>query len=143
MQHYATLVCSLLVLPLLTGCGERLSTVTGQVTLDGRPLARGPELVGTVQFVPQDGGPTATAYLDESGRYNLSSGSRKGTQPGHYLVAVSATKIISADTEGGAASGRPATPRHYANPKESGFSVDVEPGDNSFDFALVSSGRQK
>jgi hypothetical protein len=132
-------IVGLFVLSLtLVGCGERLATVTGQVTLDGQPLRGGQELAGTVQFVPDSGGATATAYLDGDGRYSLSTGSRQGTQPGRYLVAVSATKIIPAATEGGAASGRPATPRRYANPKESGFVVDVESGDNTFDFALQS-----
>lgn len=132
---------ALLFVSLLTGCGNDLASVEGQVTLNGQPLAGGPQLQGIVQFVPENGGPTATAYLDEAGRYELSSGSRRGTKPGRYLVAVSATKIIPAATPGGAASGRPATPPHYANPKESGFVADVEPGANTFDFALVANNR--
>jgi hypothetical protein len=132
-------IASLVVLlSAVVGCGDRLATVTGTVTLDGQPLRRGPELVGTVQFVPENGGVTATAYLDENGQYTLTSGSRQGTQPGRYLIAVSATKIIPADTEGGAASGRPATPRRYADPMESGFAVEVVPGRNTFDFPLSS-----
>src|SRR5262245_58900834 len=79
----------------LAGCGTDLATVGGAVTLDGRPLAGSDRLRGTVKFSPEDGhGTTAIGYLDEAGRYNLSSGSRAGVLPGKYLVTVSATEII-------------------------------------------------
>jgi hypothetical protein len=129
---------ALLVVPLL-GCGSNLASVGGTVTLDGRPLAGSDKLRGTVQFSPEGGGGTAAVgYLDENGRYNLSSGSRVGVLPGKYLVSVSATEIIPPKIPGEAPSGRLATPRQYADAKNSGFTAEVAAGSNTFDFALSS-----
>lgn len=121
------------------GCGSRLSSVTGTVTLDGRPLVGSDKLRGTVQFCPEEGrGVNAVGYLDEQGRYSLATGSQVGVLPGKYLVSVSATEIIPPKVAGEAGSGRLATPRQYANPKTSGFTADVAPGSNTFDYSLVS-----
>jgi hypothetical protein len=123
----------------LAGCGSDLATVAGNVTLDGRPLAGSEKLRGTVQFTPEAGrGATAVGYVDENGRYSLSTGSRKGVLPGKYLVAVSATEIIPPRIPGEAPGGRLVTPRRYANANESGFTADVSSGKNAFDFALSS-----
>ena len=120
------------------GCGDRLATVTGHVTLDGEPLAGGPELRGIVQFNPAGGsGVTATAYLDAEGKYRLATGSQDGIMPGPYEVAISATRIIYGQP-GEAPSGRPVTLRRYAKAKDSGFTADVAPGRNTFDFELHS-----
>jgi hypothetical protein len=124
---------------MLVGCGSNLATVNGTVTLDGRPLASTERLSAHVQFCPEGGhGTVATGYLDENGEYNLSSGSRKGVLPGRYLVSVSATEIIPPKIAGEAPSGRLASPPKYAEPKNSGFTADVTPGRNTFDFALLS-----
>ena len=129
----------LLFVLLLVGCGDRLAAVSGTVTLDGKPLESGPELSGTVQFIPEGGGGTpAIGYLDASGRYQLASGSQSGIQPGKYAVTIAASKIIPAAIPGEAAGGRPATPRKYADPRQSELQADVVPGNNTFNFALES-----
>ncbi len=121
----------------LLGCGSNLALVSGTVTLDGRPLAGSQQLRGTVQFSPEDGhGTPAVGYLDENGRYSLSSGSRVGALPGKYLVSISATEIIPPKIEGAAPSGRLATPPKYANAKNSGLTAEVTPGNNRFDYSL-------
>lgn len=130
-------VVSLLI---VAGCGERSSTVTGRVTLDGRPLAGGTDVRAMIQFAPEKGGPTAVGTLDGNGEYQLSSGSNQGLPPGSYYVTVSASQLLRGPNPGDPASGRPITPRRYANAKESGLSADVKPGSNTFDFALVSNG---
>jgi len=125
----------------VTGCGSNLATVSGTVTLDGRPLAANDRLSASVEFSPEDGhGTTAIGYLDENGKYTLSSGSRKGVMPGKYLVSISATEIIPPKIAGEAPSGRSVTPRKYAESKSSGFIADVAPGSNTFDYALASKG---
>ena len=123
----------------LVGCGSNLATVTGTVTLDGQPLAGSDKMSGTVQFSPEGGrGATAVGNLDQSGRYHLSTGSRVGVLPGKYLVSVSAVEIIPPKIAGEAGSGRLATPPRYADAKSSGFTADVAPGKNIFDYALSS-----
>ena len=123
----------------LIGCGSNLGSVSGTVTLDGKPFAGSDHLRGTVQFIPDTGhGTMASGYLDENGKYELSSGSRVGVLPGKYVVTVSAIEIIPPKIPGGAAGGKAASPARYANPKTSGFTADVVRGDNTFDFALSS-----
>jgi hypothetical protein len=123
----------------LIGCGSNLGSVSGTVTLDGKPFAGSDHLRGTVQFIPETGhGMVASGYLDESGNYELSSGSRVGVLPGKYVVTVSAIEIIPPKIPGGAAGGKAASPPRYANPQTSGFTAEVVRGHNTFDFALLS-----
>jgi len=123
----------------IIGCGSGLSSVSGTVTLDGKPLAGNDKLSGTVQFSPEAGrGATAVGNLDQNGRYHLSTGSRVGVLPGRYLVSVSAVEIIPPKVAGEAGSGRLATPPRYADAKTSGFTAEVSSGSNSFDYALLS-----
>jgi len=125
-------------LPLLMGCGSGLADVSGTVTYDGKPLAGGGDVRGTVTFARADGlGTPAVGILDENGRYELSTGAEKGAVPGAYMVAISATRVIIPEG-GGTPSGRPITPRHYASAKASRLSAEVESGSNTFDFALES-----
>jgi hypothetical protein len=121
------------------GCGNGMSEVQGTVTLDGAPLAGGSGVKATVLFQP-DGQPGASGVgiLDANGNYALMTGSQEGVPPGPYLVTVSATQIIMPKDPTGTPSGKPITPRHYADPKQSGLRAEVQPGSNRFDFALDS-----
>ena len=127
-----------IAIPWIAGCDSGLATVSGTVTLDGAPIAGGPDVRGTVTFMRADGsGTPAIGILDENGRYELSSGKKWGVPPGAYAVAIVATRIIIPEP-GATPSGRPITPRRYASAKDSGLTADVKPGDNTLDFPLVS-----
>ena len=116
-----------------------MATVSGLVTVDGQPLAGGDEVRATIYFSPEGGtGAPAIGLLDGSGAYEMSTGSKSGMQPGAYVVTISATKIIPPKEAGEAPSGKPLTSRKYADPRKSGFRVEVEPGSNTFDFDLES-----
>lgn len=123
----------------LTGCGDGLSRVSGTVTLDGSPIAVGKQMNGTVNFVREDGsGARATGYIDETGRYALTTGAKNGIEPGTYLVGIAVNQVtIPADP---AAMPQPKliTPRKYSNSRDSGLKAEVKPGKNTFDFALSS-----
>jgi hypothetical protein len=67
----------------LSGCGPRLSPVSGVVKLDGKPVSG-----ATVTFVSDDGKHTATAETDESGNFTLTHTNGPGTFPGNYKVTV-------------------------------------------------------
>src|SRR5262245_48110528 len=75
----------------LPGCGgpaEEFFPVTGQVTLDGKPLK-----VGSVSFRPDAARGNAslhhpTGEIDDQGRYTLVTVGRKGAPPGWYKVLV-------------------------------------------------------
>ncbi len=124
---------------LLTGCGGGPSSVSGNVTLDGQPLAGKDQTRVTIMFYPESGGAPAAALADEYGGYSLATGAQKGLAPGNYVVIIAATESTPA-AAGGMPGKRMITPAKYADPKQSGFHAEVKPGRNTFDFDLKSSG---
>ena len=123
----------------VSGCGNGLAHVSGQVTLDGQPLHGGNgDTRVTVQFQPTNGtGTTAIGLADENGNYTVGTGSQSGIAPGEYFVTCTAAQIVSSPT-GGAPGGRRITPEKYANAKTSGFKFTVESGRNEFNLPLAS-----
>ncbi|GDY11110.1 hypothetical protein LBMAG52_45980 [Planctomycetia bacterium] len=140
----------------LSGCGGSSSanygklsllSVSGAVTLDGKPL---PEAV--VTFDSEDG-QFSYGLTDASGRFSLQFDSVKsGAIPGKKTVRISTTrKILGLNTEeeGGGEEGRSegAAATTTARPielvpvrynKKSELSVDVSPDKTHFEFPLVS-----
>lgn len=123
-----------------------LLSVSGTVTLDGKPL---PEAVVTFDA---DDGQFSYGLTDSAGRFALRFDSVKsGVTPGKKTVRISTTrKILGLNTkdEGGEESGgegaaaKPAdtptelVPVRYN--KKSELSVEVSPNQTHFDFPLVS-----
>ena len=68
----------------LSGCGNGLAQVSGQVTLDGQPLHGGNgDIRVTVQFQPASGvGATAIGLADENGNYEIGNGLPNGNSAG-------------------------------------------------------------
>jgi hypothetical protein len=131
---------ALVAMFLLTGCGSDLASVSGTLTLDGKPLARTENTNVTIMFYPESGsGAPAAAMTDESGQYELTTGSQQGVAPGKYVVTLSASQFDPPSPEGGPPGRRFLTPVRYASPGESELRADVEPGSNTFDFDLKSS----
>ena len=81
------LFCSLCLVTFFVGCGgdsgPPLGTVTGKVTLYGKPYPK-----AIVTFSPEGGGPAATSTTDENGDYELWSTGKKGAAVGNHLVSV-------------------------------------------------------
>ncbi len=69
----------------ICGCGDGagLGTVTGQVTMDGQPLAN-----VMVTFVPIGGGNASTGVTDASGQYQLVHPAGRGAEIGTHTVRV-------------------------------------------------------
>jgi len=68
------------------GCGSKgpeLGSVTGKVTLDGKPVTN-----GLVTFKPVAGGREATGRTDANGQYELLYIDRKGALLGQHNVTV-------------------------------------------------------
>jgi hypothetical protein len=70
---------------LVSGCGKGLYTaeVTGKVTLDDKPLAK-----GDVMFHPTAGGPMAYGTIRPDGGYALRTAGSDGLIPGDYTATV-------------------------------------------------------
>ena len=123
------IVCKLVF---ILGCGSKLPTLEGNVTLDGAPLAD-----ARVVFEAPDRA-TAFAKTDAEGNYQASTGSQTGIAAGRYGVAISAYQT----KPGGSESPIPVlrTPKKFNSTETSGLTVEVQPGRNKdVNFALHTS----
>ncbi len=79
--------CSVFVVVfiVLTGCNSSdLALVKGKVTLNGKPVPN-----GTVNFIPDNPGPSATGELKPDGTYALTTNKLDdGAKPGTYKVVI-------------------------------------------------------
>lgn len=135
-SRLVTLLGLLLFPAALTGCGDGLARVSGQLTLDGEPLRAQPGKVRvSVRFQPESGvGPIAVGLADENGNYTLGTGSKTGILPGDYLVTCSASEVLTNSKS----LARELTDPKYGNPKTSGLRYTVQPGKNGFNIPLQS-----
>jgi hypothetical protein len=127
--------------PLLSGCdgtGQTGGTVTGTVTLDGRPLT-----MGLVNFYSVAGGPSALGAVNKDGTYNVQIGNDLSIPAGEYLVTVEANEL--APLEGGPGGsprpprpGKRITPDKYAKRETTDLRVTVKAGSNTIPLALKS-----
>lgn len=129
------------LLALATGCAEHEATVSGRVTLDGKPLDH-----GAVTFHPANPGAAAYGSISAGGNYVVKTGRGKGLAAGPYVVTVQAVTMESLREMKTDASGAPVestgtllTPPQYANRDASPLRVEVKPGSNSIDLELKSS----
>ncbi len=149
---------ALMALTVMAGCGgggPETQYVEGKVTLDGTPVQG-----VVVSFSPTDAnGVPAVGTTDAAGVYKLNAvGGGEiggGTAPGPYNVSFKKTTVVGAgpsehqegaeETGSGGLSAPPEVkseiPAAYGDPKTSGVSVTVKPGENKggeFDFDLKS-----
>ena len=119
---------------LITGCGgPETSTVTGAVTVDGKPLDK-----GVITFTSPDG-KTATAEI-KSGNYEAR------TSPGTNRVQISAPVVTGTRPEYNAPDAprveitEESLPERYHT--KSDLTMDVKPGRNIKDWAVESKNRK-
>ncbi len=108
---------------LLAGCspgGPEIATVTGTVTMDGKPLP-----LAAVVFIPENGRP-AGATTDDGGRYSLSfSEGRDGAIPGKNRVLITTKRDPWRDAKGEARpSAKEKVPMKYNAKSELEFVVE-------------------
>ncbi len=130
-SHFAFACAALAICCSLSGCGNGLAQVYGNVTLDGQPLHAGKgDTRVTVQLQPADGvGANAIGLADEDGNYKIATASQAGVKPGDYFVTCSVSTLGVA--------GPIADPK-YANAKTSGLKLTVQSGKNEFNIPLQS-----
>jgi hypothetical protein len=127
---------------LATGCGggstlPARGTVSGKVTLDGKPLKQGQ---GHVMFVPDatkgTKGPPAIGVTDAEGIYTLSTDREAGSEDG---AIVGFHRVRISEVPNPEKPDAPLTiPAKYGNEATSGFSFEVKPGDNPIQLDLKS-----
>jgi hypothetical protein len=114
----------------MSGCGEDaapVSTITGSVTLDGKPVT-----VGVVQFINEELGVGANAYLDDDGRYHIDTPFLTGRYGAAILPPPPPDPIMG----GPPPKGPFILPEKFASFETSGLSADLVEGRNTIDFAL-------
>jgi hypothetical protein len=141
-DHFGVLVLLALT---LAGCGDPgdnlpRQPVSGNVTLDGKPVER-----GTISFQPTSELPTAAAVAINGGQYSIARA--QGLVPGTYQVKISSTpqpapEAVSADGSP-PPPGKPTPPPKDLIPAKynssSTLSSEVKEGaSNTFDFSLES-----
>jgi len=137
-MRFVALCCSVALVSLvMSGCGgdgPELTSVKGEVTLDGSPLEG-----AVVTFNPTaEGGSPSSGTTDAGGAYELMfTYDKKGAMPGDHSVRIS--KMAPSTGEGeGEIEGEDveSLPARYNT--ETTLTATVESGGNSIDFALES-----
>ena len=125
-----------------SGCQQKPATVSGSVTLDGKPLAIASDSRGTIVFQPMSGqGSTASGLLDSSGHFRLATGASPDIAPGKYQVAISVVQLLP-KSEGAEQGARALRRQSTALSGTSGFEADVLPAANEFKFDMSSNADQ-
>jgi hypothetical protein len=126
-----------LALGLAAGCGggDRLKTytVTGKVTYKGKAVPN-----GTINFIPDGPGPSATGELQKDGTFTLKTYTAgDGAVAGKHKVVV----VALADQKDALPEARSPTPpaivpNKFTSPATSTLTADVQAKDNVIDFDL-------
>jgi hypothetical protein len=128
--HAAVLV---VLITVIAGCGgtpaEPSGTVTGKVTLNGKPFE-----LGVVTLVKPDGVPAGWAELSSTGEFRLPA----PVPVGQYRVAIGPP---DEDAPAGGPAPRldaalKAIPPKYRNEATSGLTATVKEGENTFTFEM-------
>ena len=125
--------CLSLSLVYLVGCGGKPATVSGIVTIDGKPLQQ-----GTVAFSPASGGMRATGAIRTDGSYKIRTNRESGLDIGDYEVSVVSREIVISEPGLPPMPGKYIAPKRYGRPKTSGLRFNVEKGKNTIDIELES-----
>jgi hypothetical protein len=120
------------LLALCFGCGKHESSITGAVTVDGKPLTR-----GTVTFHPKAGGAAAYARIDADGSYTVKTGDQEGLKAGDYVATVVAT-AAPGPGQSEAAMGKLIIPARYGTIEQSKLEYTITAGSNKIDITLKS-----
>ena len=108
-------------LVLLAGCGKtgpRVVPVSGQVLIDGAPLAAG--VPGYIQVVPEGTRPASGRIDPQTGRFTLTTSKPEDGCPlGTHEVAVYVNQRVGASVVW-------LIPEQYGDPKASGLTVTID-----------------
>lgn len=125
----------MMVAVLLGGCGKSgLVSVSGTVTLDGKPLQ-----TGSVSFQPVGEGPMGYGTIRSDGTYTVYTGTQEGLPPGEYRVTVVATGPMPEPTpQNPEPLPQSLIPLKYGSAKTSGLTFTAGSSQGRFDIALTS-----
>lgn len=123
-----TLLCFFLILAIV-GCGNPVATVTGKVTLDGKPLE-----TGNIGFHPTGSGPVATTTIGAGGSFTV--GTEASAVPGSYQVVIIANEVKESKAPGAVLMPKRITPEAYGKKESTPLKADLKSGSNTISFDL-------
>lgn len=136
----AAACAALLASAAVVGCGGsglKLVPVSGEVTLDGQPVAD-----AAVVFTPLQGGPPASATTDAQGRYQLATNNQPGAVPGEHRVTITKQTMHGITPDGMPGPGGIRiewhVPERYSRAETSVLTATVGADKREFPFALSS-----
>src|SRR5436190_24306017 len=107
----------LITVAMSSGCGGAYdSTVRGIAKFNQTPLQS-----GTVNFIPQQSGPSGYGLIDSNGSYSIMTGRENGLPSGTYLVTVASNEasIPNKNPSAPPTPGKPITPAWYRDAAKS------------------------
>jgi hypothetical protein len=121
----------------LSGClrgNPKTAVVKGIVTYNGKPVPN-----GTVLFIPQTPGPTATGEINADGSYSLTTFAKgDGAVLGKHKVVIQAIQNMGSRLpEDRTPLPPPLVPDKYTSPATSDLEADVQAKENTLDFKLT------
>lgn len=127
-RHVSLIVC-LGTAVLFAGCSDtdENATVSGQITLDGKPLP-----AGVILFEDSANGVGGSAVV-ENGAFVIPT----PLPTGKYAVALQPPPL-PAPHESNKKGPRVKLPQHLTRPATSGLEADLTPGENALDFKVAS-----
>lgn len=124
-----------LLLVTMSGCGGvKLVPVTGEVKLDGTPVAD-----CAVMFSPVGGGPVASGTTDLQGRFQLNTMNRAGAVPGEHRVTLAKQRTTGMVGDVPGPNGVQIewlVPQKYSRVETSGLTKNVTSQEHEFAFDL-------
>lgn len=111
------------------GCGNPVATVTGKVTLDGKPLD-----FGNLGFHLENGSAVATTTILNGGIYSI--GANAKLPPGNYKAIIIANETSVSKGPGEVVMPKRISPEKYSSKESTPLKVELKPGSNTANFDL-------
>lgn len=128
----AWLAVMVLALPVLLGCGKggpKLVKVSGQVLIDGKPLAAG--VPGFIQVIPEGTRPATGTIDPQTGKFTLTTFEKEdGCPVGTHRVTVTVRAMVGTESVS-------LIPERYADPRDSGLTVTIDQPTDSLTIELT------
>ncbi|GAB4127619.1 MAG: hypothetical protein Kow0040_01510 [Thermogutta sp.] len=126
------LVLVALVAPVVSGCGKsgpKLVKVSGQVLIDGKPLATG--VPGFIQVIPEGTRPATGTIDPQTGKFTLTTFEKEdGCPVGTHRVTVTMRAMVGTESVS-------LIPEKYADPQTTDLKVTVDKPTDSLTIELT------
>jgi len=111
------------------GCGNPVATVTGKVTMDGKPLE-----FGDIGFHLESGTAVANTKIINGGTYSIGADSK--LPPGNYKAVIIVNETSVSKGPGSVVMPKRISPEKYGTKESTPLKVELKAGANTANFDL-------